>query len=522
MVIWPFILMTLGLTIGLGFVISKMEKEAVMRNWAQRRCELPIMTAASFFKPQDDPRTSSEFAKDNFSFCMDQLVKEITSDILSPLMDVFSKHGTLANILGTVLNDIRFVVKVIYDQFMSFISEFLAKYENVAQQVRTVTLHLKQAFQRTNAIILSVVFMGLSVIKGIMNSVDFIIKVVLIICGIMIAIIIILFFILFPFMPIIIGVLAAIIAVAVGSIAGEASSYKSGFCFAPDTMIEMSDGSTKPIQQIQIGDKLANNTNVESVLKMSGKGVPLWRINNIFVSGSHLIESAHVPDSWHPVSMDIRAKKTSYTEGYIYCLNTSTHIIPVKDIENKIIQFRDWEEIRENDEQGQYIWNYNILSKLNEKSRSTKWTDSVQYGKYYPACCPQIKVVTKNGYVQICELSIGDKIIDQNGNETEVLGIIQTITECPIFQNDNWYTSMIEKHDINQTNKVWIRQKDYTEHTQKTIGYNLITNEGTFMIFDPHIQTDKHIFRDFTEIGHMYIEDTNICVENRLRLPTSS
>jgi hypothetical protein len=522
MVIWPFILMTLGLTIGLGFMISKMEKEAVMRNWAQRRCELPIMTAASFFKPKDDPRTSSEFAKDNFSFCMDELVKEITSDILSPLLDIFGKHGALANIVGTVLNDIRFVIKVIYDQFISFISDFLKKYENVAQQVRTVTLHLKQAFQRTNAIMLSVVFMGLSVIKGIMNSVDFIIKVVLIICGIMIAIIIILFFILFPFMPIIMGVLAAIIAVAVGSIAGEASSYKSGFCFAPDTMIEMSDGTTKPIKDIQIGDKLAKNTIVESVMKMSGKGVSLWRINNIFVSGSHLVESAHLSDSWHPVSMDIRAKKTSYTEGYLYCLNTSTHIIPVKDIENKTLQFRDWEEIRENDEQGQYIWNYNVLSKLNETSSATHWGDSVHHGKYYPACCPLTKVITKYGSMQICEISIGDKILDQNGNETEVLGIIQTITESPILQNDYWYSSMIEKHDINKLTKIWSRQKDYKEHTQKTIGYNLITNEGTFMIVDRHIPTLKHIFRDFTEIGHMHIEDTNICVENRLRLPTSS
>lgn len=514
--------MTLGLTVSLGFLISKMEKEAVMQNWTQRRCELPIMTAASFFKPYNDPRTSSEFAKDNFSFCMDQLVKEVTSDILSPLLDIFGKHGALANIVGTVLNDIRYVVKVIYDQFMSFISDFLKKYENVAQQVRTVTLHLKQAFQRTNAIMLSVVFMGLSVIKGIMNSVDFIIKVVLIICGIMIAIIIILFFILFPFMPIIMGVLAAIVAVAVGSIAGEASSYKSGFCFAPDTLIEMSDGTAKPIQEIQIGDRLAKNTMVESVMKMSGKGVPLWRINNIFVSGSHLVESAQLTDSWHPVSMDIRAKKTSYTEGYLYCLNTSTHIIPVKDIDNKILKFRDWEEIRETDEQGQWIWNYNVLSKLNETSNSTQWIDSVQHGKYYPACCPLTKVVTKNGSRYINEISIGDKILDQNGNETEVLGIIQTLTQCPILQNDNWYTSMIEKHTINHITKVWIRQKDYTEHTQKTIGYNLITNEGTFIILDYHISTLRHIFRDFTEIGHMYIEDTNICVENRLRLPTSS
>jgi hypothetical protein len=54
---WPFMLITLGLLFALGFTIANLERSTVMNDWENRRCDLPIMTAAFFFKPDTDTRT---------------------------------------------------------------------------------------------------------------------------------------------------------------------------------------------------------------------------------------------------------------------------------------------------------------------------------------------------------------------------------------------------------------------------------------------------------------------------------
>jgi len=65
---WPFMLIVFGLIFALGLTIASLERTSVMNNWANRRCELPVVTASMFFKPDSDPRTKGDFSKDNFNF----------------------------------------------------------------------------------------------------------------------------------------------------------------------------------------------------------------------------------------------------------------------------------------------------------------------------------------------------------------------------------------------------------------------------------------------------------------------
>jgi hypothetical protein len=67
---WPFLLMVIGLLVGLGYTISTMERNVIINHWTDRRCEIPVMFGGSFFKPDLDTRTPTEFAIDNFEFCI--------------------------------------------------------------------------------------------------------------------------------------------------------------------------------------------------------------------------------------------------------------------------------------------------------------------------------------------------------------------------------------------------------------------------------------------------------------------
>lgn len=511
MLFWPFMLLTVTLTAGLGYLIAQIERDKVMSNWSNRRCEVAIMTMGSYFKPKDDPRTPSQFSKDNFSFCMDSLVKKVTSQVMTPLGNVFSKQAGSAGIVSQAMNAIRVLLKKIYDAFMEYLSEFFRKYNNIAQQVRTVTLHLKAAFGRVNAMMVSMVYMGLTMIKGMMNTIDFVFKVVLIILGIMVALIILLWFVLFPFIPLVLSVIGAIVAVAIGAMAGTAASYKDSFCFAPDTFIIMKDGSVKPISQIQLGDVLLDGIVVDSVMKMSGKEVLLWSINGVYVTGTHLVKKEN-EEGWHPVKDDSRAIRTSYIEGYVYCLNTSTHTIPVQSSQSKLLYFRDWEELEDTDTTGHYEWNYNVIQQLNEGKLNEEWSSQVEGSLEYPSLSPAVYIKTPNGPRKAIDIEIGATVYDQNYNPTQVLGIVRTNTHIPEehLEENNWATNMIYKD-----NEIWRRMYSVGKTPLvSVIGINIITEEGTFVAV---LNNNDTILRDFTEVGYTQIEFTNKCVESRLR-----
>jgi hypothetical protein len=121
---WPFILITFGLFIALGFMIARLERTGVMNDWKNRRCNLPIMTAAFFFKPDNDVRTASDFASENFSFCMKSYVDEFISFFAKPVSDVFEQQlGSSVSATGA-LNMIRGLVTKIYGAFSKLIGSF--------------------------------------------------------------------------------------------------------------------------------------------------------------------------------------------------------------------------------------------------------------------------------------------------------------------------------------------------------------------------------------------------------------
>jgi hypothetical protein len=327
-----------------------------------------------------------------------------------------------------------------------------------------------------------------------MNSVDFVIKVVIIILAILVALIFILFFAMFPFIPLILSVIVAIVAVAAGAMAGQAASYGDSFCFAPNTLIRTENGA-KFISEIKIGDRLYGDRTVESVIRLSGKNTQLWRIDGIYVSGTHLVESS---GEWHPVAEDSRATHTYYTEGYIYCLNTSDHIIPVLTNSLKMIRFRDWEEIDSDDFTTQEQWNASVFEKLNGELPKDTIISNV-----YPSLSPSTEIITPSGNKRIDEIKIGDDVLDQNGARTVVLATITTIT--PAFGDGMIY----------RDSGKWMRNNlPQSDTVQNEHGYNMITAEGTFMAIYNNTRT---IFRDFTEVGHESIKSVNKCVESKLR-----
>jgi hypothetical protein len=494
MKLWPIMVLTLGMFMWIGYTVATVERKTIMENWDVQRCNPFIMFAAYYLRPQSDPRDDVTFAIDNFSFCMKTLAQKALEVAMAPVYTVFGSQLSMSDMMSSALDGIRALLKKLYDKFLSFMEPFLKRFEAVTYQVGIVTQHLRAAFQRVNASLLSFVYVGLTTVQGIQNFIDTVINIILIICGIMLAIIIILFFILFPFIPLIVSVLTIITAVLVGSAAAAANDMIGGFCFVPDTPIMMASGTTKPISEIKLGDQLAQNTTVEGILIFDGSDSFLYTLDGIRVSGTHLVKDEQ--GLWRSVSSDPRAKPIHERSDRLYCLNTSSRQIPILNNKGIIQLFRDWEEIDEADEVGQAGWDRLVAEILPLQETKSAGTFSLM--------SPDQQVIRDKEPVRLDQVRIGDFIESEQG-VTRVLGLVKGHIEGT--STGQWSASCIKKEGGR-----WIRCSTVKAGTDLLGGLHLITESGVFQIYK------GGLFRDFTEVGIHRIHETYPYVASRLSI----
>ena len=478
-----------------------------MNNWPDQRCGVFVMFASYWLKPDSDPRTDSQFAAENFQFCLKEVSQNVMKIVMAPFTAVLGQQGGITNVFMQVLNSIKTAIKRMYDEFLSFMDPFFKKFNAIANQIGIVTQKLKMAFNRLNAALLGVVFSGVSIIKGINNTVKFVVKVVLIILAIMVALIILLFFILFPFIPLIITpVILAIMSAAplIGDdAADEASGDQGAFCFTGDTPVLLADGTTKPIQELVLGMKLAHSGTVEGLLIMEGIHTPLFVLQGIRVSGSHLVKDEQ-ESQWHSVAEDGRAKPIEDRVDRLYCLNTSNRLIPIVNEAGATVLFRDWEEIAEDDEKGQRGWNQIVASMLGSMRPDSTDQDT------FCLMDPRIKIPTPNGPKPLEAMQIGDKIELTYNNSTKVIGIVEGLV---IGQaTSDWLSGCIEKI-YSPTGIIHRRITTVSKSTDLIKGKHLITDSGLLVV---HVNGSVRHLRDFTEVGIDRIHETYPFVARRL------
>ena len=120
-------------------------------------------------------------------------------------------------------------------------------------------------------------------------------------------------------------------------------------CFDRKTKFMLIDRSYKYIEDMKPQDVLSDGSTVTSKIIVTSKDLQMFNLNGIIVSESHIVK---YNNKWIHVSEHPYAEKIhSYTEPYLYCLNTSTKTIILNDI-----IFTDWDEIY--DDSLEFILNY--------------------------------------------------------------------------------------------------------------------------------------------------------------------
>jgi len=507
-----FIVVTVVLVLSLSIASAFAKRKDIEANWDKYRNDPLYIFAAPLFKPDNDPRSRIQFATDNFADVLQGILTKSFTIFMEPVFRIFSLVASSLDESATGIFNLRALLAKMWEKFNSMISIFMRRFYNVFHQLRMTNIKLYESFKKAHAIATSSVFAGISLIKSILNSFNFMMTIAIVILITLIVMVIFLFFVLAPTIPLILSVIGLISATAMGGAVGGMSST---FCFTADTPIKMATGITVPIENITIGNKTATGGTIVANMHFTGPAEDLYNLYGITVSASHIVYTDNGPIhvAMHPDAIKVETKESVD----LYCLITSDHKIPVITSIGTVL-FADWEEL---DNIGDlYEWTYNVYSSLNETNCPYEIpTDIINSESAYSA---GVLVITPEGHRNIHEIQTGDIIYDGEGKLTTVLGCIN-ILDSEIKQyikiNDDQCISAATwlKYgtEWRQAFKIGLPVKP-NDRDVREVWYNLITTSGTFKIC---IDTQTVIsVRDFTDIGVSDIEGTYEWVINKLWL----
>ena len=474
----------------ISYCLIMVNVQPIIDDWPNQRCKPQIMPIAGLITHPEGV-TSSEYTAQNFTYCTQNILTSITGDMLQPLTYVTSLFGDIAQGISNAINDVRGMFDKIRTFFESISKEIMGRIMNIMAPLQQIIISFKDLIGKIQGTMTAGLFTALGSYYTLQSMLGAIAEFIVIILIAMAVIIVILWILPFTW-----GVAAAGTAVFLGIAIPMAiilqffndklhinglKSIPHLKCFDKNTYITMNDGKSRKINDIQVGDILANNNMVTGKIMVETKGSIMYELDDIVVSDSHIVKYG---DKWIPVSKHPNAKKcTFYQEPYLYCLNTTNKTIVI----NGYI-FSDWDEISDED-----IINIqkNTNYMFNEKNDIHKCLDGGFVGhteiKLNDGIVKQIKdirvgdILENNtsvyGIVEIDGRSLNSQYIFNLGNKIFEGG--PNLTICDKNINTTSTLNLIENYDSYLDNQ--INSKKPKGKIENKL-YHLLTNKKTFYV----------------------------------------
>lgn len=461
-----FVIITLFVFLVHSYCMVMLNAQVIKDDWVVQRCNPRVIPFAGFINKPDN-KSIVDFTGENFNYCIQSILTNITGFAVQPFNYLISSLSTVFNSFQESINTTREFMAKLRTNVQNIAEETLNRILNIMIPLQQMFIGIRDSMSKVQGILTAGLYTTLGAYYGLKSLLGAIVQIIIIILLILAAVIIGLW--LFPFTwsmaitltAVFIGVSIplAILVIFMTEVLHIQTAGVPGIpspsCFDKNTMLQMNDGSLKPIIDIKVGDILNGNNKVTAKIKVTSKGQHMYKLKGILVSGTHIVKYKH---SWIPVKLHPDIENiSSYEEPFLYCLNTSTKTIILNGI-----TFTDWDEIYEED-----------LDKIKNLS-------GIQHIKniplLYKGFVEGTKIYANNLETTIQQIEIGDKI-----HKDIVYGIVE-LGSLEDFD---------KKHLLIVTNDISL------ENPNKKI-YHLLTNS-----------------RKFT-IGEQVFDDYNFCIDSIL------
>ena len=520
-------------------VLVKYSKADIVNNWGDNRCRLSIIPIAGYIKPiGKEKKIGLGGTLENFNYCIDTMSGSFVTILLKPFMILITESLHAVEGIIDIFKELHGKSLNVHFNIFGMFKGYFNRLKDVAHMLSYINLKIDSLKNKTK-IILSVLIayiiesvkQSLLMVNKVFEKIlkpliDVHTKMVMSIAAATITIAIgaisIITLTLMSWMgwpiPLIVALVTAAVTlvstITINSIGIYAYNHllgnlnvshdsledmekqlkDDGRCFT-DTLIELNDGKTIMLSNVKVGDVLKNNNRVNGKMVFNiCDSIEIYKINNIEVTGSHLI---YHDSNWIRVSnLDSNTPNLKKQRKFVinlYCLITETNIIEINNL-----QFRDYQET--SDIKTLSYVNYYVLNNVNSHIEIEDYGNRNKYTNY-------VKKYTEHTYQPCFTNNILKRII--NKYKYKIDGYIQIEnTDIQMYK----YKGYILSGNIilyNEKDNVWKRVWD-TEGAEKCeindkILYNISLIEKCSNIID----LGKIKIRDYVESN-----DTNL--NNRL------
>jgi hypothetical protein len=241
------------------------------KHWLEYRCNPLYMPMAGFV---------GDNVVTNFTKCTMKGFQDYAGFVMDPIMGEFAVVNDTLSEVGTTMSSMRDMMSGVRGGFLGIIGSVFGKIQNLVSQFQYIIIRMRTLLSRVVGVMLSFIYVfyaGMETGGSVMNG------------------------------PI-----------------GQTVSF---LCFDPDTLVVLKNNTSVPMQNIKIGDVLYGGDTVKSVYTISGKGVAMYLLNGVVVSGYHkvVLSNEIIPVSRHPLAVKIDKELETLT-----CLDTDTHRIHLR------------------------------------------------------------------------------------------------------------------------------------------------------------------------------------------------
>ena len=458
-----FIIITLFVLFVHLYCMVMKNSEEIKDDWLNQRCNPKVIPFAGFIN-KPDGKTIAEFTGENFNSCIQNVLVNITGYSVQPFNYLAL---ALSSVFGTIMKSVEIIrtfLANLRNNFSKIAKDILDKFLNLIVPLQQIFIAFNDTINKTIGIMTAGLYTTLGIYYALKSFLGAIVQLIIQIL-IALAIVIVGLWIL-PFTwPVALTMSSVFLAISIPLtimvvFMTEVMHIQSdgiprlSSCFDKNTMIKMNNGDTKSILNIEVGDVLDKNNVVTATMKLNAKGIEMYNVNGVIVSGSHILlyKDKWIPVYLHPEKILLK----QYNEPYIYCLNTSSKEIII----NNII-FTDWDELY-NDALTKIL---NTKIKIKGHSEKIKRKENIHL--LLDKGFEKGSTVLKDGKsIPIESIQIGDKL----GNDI-VYGIVH------IKDNKNYLGTVIKEKD-----KYLENNKTNESISKSNILFHLLTISKKFTV----------------------------------------
>ena len=323
----------------------------IKSDWINKRCQPYVLPFAGLINTPPG-KSKFDFTAENFAKCTNDILAEIVSYFLKPIYFLTSIATNMFGELSKSVQMVRLMINYLREKIDAIVKNIMLRIFGTLVPIQKALSKMKSLIQKLQGVMVSTLFTAMGSFFALKSFIGAFLELVILTLVLAVAAIIVLWIIPFTWPAaaagtaffLLISIPIAIIAgwmIHILEISSRSVPAKPG-CFDKNTIIKMKNGN-KNISDIKIGDVLFDDSVVTGVFKIAYRGVPIYNLDGVTVTGSHKIflnDDKLIYASEYPGAQIIN----NYSEEFVYCINTDT-----KKIKINSLLFSDWDEIEKTD-----------------------------------------------------------------------------------------------------------------------------------------------------------------------------